>query len=94
MNPKILKKGVYYQVDSSNIKKVAHIVDVQEGKVVNEVLLIEFKNQKRYEYYFVPNTVVKQMLRSDSMGKAFAELIKGKYQFNEITQERWDSLWK
>ena len=48
-------------------------------------LTVRFKkNNNKYEYFFVPKSVFAQLLKSDSVGAAYGELVKGKYPCRKV----------
>jgi hypothetical protein len=64
-------------IDSSTLQTVGY--EPQSG-----TLEIEFKNGRRYQYYDVPELVVRQLLAADSAGKFLNTRIKAMYSFKQI----------
>lgn len=46
-----------------------------------QVLVVEFKNGGRYNYYDVPEVLYDQMKAASSKGQFLAQNIKGKYRY-------------
>ena len=69
---------------SSNISSVSYMpLQVTEEEKGN--LTVTFKSGMVYSYAMVPLKVVDQMLKAESIGKAFNELIrKGGYKFHRV----------
>jgi len=42
------------------------------------------KNPHKYEYYFVSRSVYSKLEKSESVGSAFGDLVKGKYPCKKI----------
>lgn len=51
---------------------------------VNQVLVIEFKNGRIYNYYDVPGTVFTEMLAASSKGQFFLENIREEYDYTRV----------
>ena len=50
--------------------------------VKEQVLAVEFKHGRRYEYYDVPEAVFKQMVEARSKGRFFQDNIRDDYEFS------------
>lgn len=71
-------------VQSSNIDKVAYLLT---SKIQGTgVLVVTFKNQKKYRYENVPESIVHEMMNSESIGKAFSKLIRPDYHGTIVTK--------
>jgi hypothetical protein len=46
-----------------------------------KVLIVEFKNGRRYNYYDVPETIFERMKAAPSKGKFLAQNVKGAYRY-------------
>jgi len=57
-------------VESSNLASMGYDADEQ-------MLEIEFKKGAIYRYYEVPLSVYEEVLESESVGKAFVNLVRG-----------------
>ena len=64
-------------VDSSTISRMAY----DEAR---RVILIEFKNGSRYEYYDVPTNIFQQMRAAVSKGQFLSASIKGRYRYARV----------
>ena len=53
----------------------------------NKTLKIKFQNGNTYEFYNVPEDVIKEFDKSKSKGKFFYSDIKGRYDFKKINEE-------
>ena len=51
---------------------------------LNDVLLIEFKNGRTYNYYEVPETVFREMIAASSRGQFFLENIRDEYDYMRV----------
>jgi hypothetical protein len=60
--------------ESSTIARFDYMKDRQ-------VLIVEFKNGGRYNYFDVPEIVFERMKSAPSKGKFLAQNIKGKYRY-------------
>lgn len=49
-----------------------------------QIMTVEFKNGKRYEYYDVPVNVWTESLATDSIGKFIQLKIKGNYTYKAL----------
>lgn len=63
--------------ESSNISGFDYIKDRQ-------VLIVEFTNGGRYNYFDVPEIVFERMKAAPSKGKFLAQNIKGKYRYSRV----------
>lgn len=68
------------QVDSSNLARVGY--DVKEKK-----LTVEFKRGGTYRYDSVEEYEYVGLLKAGSVGKYFAQRIKGRYPFEKLTEK-------
>jgi hypothetical protein len=59
-------------VKSSNIASVGY-------DEMQEVLQVEFKGGKTYDYFDVPSVVHEEMMSSDSVGKYFHKNVRSKF---------------
>ena len=64
-------------VDSSNISSIGYDAGSQ-------VLEVEFKSGKVYQYAGVPNDMADQLARADSKGRFFGQHIKGRFTTKEV----------
>ncbi len=60
--------------DSSSIARFAY-------DVATQLLTIEFKNGRTYNYYEVPGSVFEEMLAAPSKGRFFLKNIDGRYPY-------------
>lgn len=67
----------YPTPNSSNLAGFGYISDSQ-------VLVVEFKNGSRYNYYDVPSQVFEEMKSAESFGKFHAYNIKGVYRYARV----------
>ena len=58
------------KVESSNLSEIGYDIETQ-------ILEIQFKKGAVYQYEGVPLDVYSEFLESESIGKAFSQLIKG-----------------
>lgn len=63
--------------ESSNIAGFDYVEDRQ-------VLIVEFKNGGRYNYFDVPVTVFERMKAAASKGRFHAQDVKGKYRYARV----------
>ena len=63
--------------DSSNVAGFEYIKETQ-------VLIVEFKNGGRYNYYDVPEGVFEGMKAASSTGQFLAQNIKGHYRYARV----------
>jgi len=63
--------------DSSNIAGFDYIKETQ-------VLIVEFKNGGRYNYYDVPEGVFEGMKAASSYGQFLAQNVKGHYRYARV----------
>lgn len=63
--------------DSSNIAGFDYVKETQ-------VLIIEFKNGARYNYYDVPDGVFEGMKAASSKGQFLAQNVKGVYRYARV----------
>ena len=68
----------FISVESSNLKGVFY--DAKEKK-----LFVKFKNDSLYSYEDVPKFVYKDLMNAESKGLYFANNIRGKYAYENIT---------
>lgn len=74
----IREKGAKYLPESSTIKTMTY-------EPLGKVLLVDFKSGGSYLYHAVPLETWEQLLKAESAGKAFHELIKkGEYAFQKV----------
>jgi hypothetical protein len=64
-------------VDSSNIERIGY-----DSK--SNTLRIEFKSNRTYDYFNVPEGVFEELKQAPSVGKYHAAYIKNYYTFNQI----------
>lgn len=64
-------------VKSSSIASIGH-----DG----EHLTVEFNSGRLYHFANVPPAVHQQVMKADSVGKAFNALVRGKFDHSEITE--------
>lgn len=50
------------------------------------VLEVEFRSGAIYQYFDVPQTVFDEFKRAESIGRYFAQSIRGKYEFQRVTR--------
>ncbi len=50
----------------------------------SSILIVEFKNGGRYNYYDVPEVIFEQMKAAPSKGQFLAQNIKGKYRYARV----------
>ncbi len=67
-------------VESSNIVSVGY-------NPKSKVLEICFKGGRVYQYYQVTDRVYQGMMVSQSKGKYFHKMIKGKYTYKQVTEK-------
>lgn len=72
-------------VESSNIKYIGH-------SYPRRLLEVGFNNGSVYRYKNVNNKIYKELLRSDSKGKAFHTLVRGKYPYKQIVNKDGDKV--
>jgi hypothetical protein len=63
--------------DSSNIAGFDYIKETQ-------VLIVEFKNGARYNYYDVPEGLFEGMKAASSCGQLLAQNVKGHYRYARV----------
>ena len=61
-------------VESSTLAALAY----DDGR---EILQLEFRSGRKYQYFGVPATVCEGLLRASSKGKYFNEVIRGRFPF-------------
>ena len=66
-----------HSVESSNLAEIGYDEDA-------EVLVIIFKNDRKYRYFHVPEHVYNGLLQADSKGGYFWEHIRGKYPYERV----------
>jgi len=67
----------HIEVNSSNVKSYAF----DQSK---QILEIEFHNGSRYQYESVPQSLVSEMVQSDSIGKYFSSNIRNDYSGSKV----------
>lgn len=72
-------------VESSNIKFIGH-------SYPRRMLEVGFNNGSVYRYKGVPNKVYKELLNSESKGKAFHSLIRSKYPYKQTVDKNGDRV--
>jgi len=65
------------EVDSSNIKAIGHSKS-------NNVLKVEFHNGSAYTYYPVARGIYKALLKAESVGKEFNQVIRSNKKLESI----------
>ena len=60
--------------DSSSIARFGYVS-------TRQLLIIEFKNGRTYNYYEVPGSVYEQMVAASSKGQFFVKNINGQYRY-------------
>jgi len=66
------------QVDSENLSSLGYDAETQ-------VLEIEFRNGRVYQYEGVPQRLVNELLQAPSKGQFFNSRIKGRYSYHRIS---------
>lgn len=64
-------------VDSSNIERIGY-------DLTSSTLRIEFKSNRTYDYYSVPENVFNELKHATSIGRYHATNIKNVYSYAEI----------
>jgi KTSC domain-containing protein len=50
----------------------------------SQVLIIDFKNGRTYNYYEVPESVFERMVAASSTGRFFLKYINGEYDYDRV----------
>ncbi len=66
---------------------------IKDIRWTDSSLFVTIKPQKVYEYANVPESLYQDFLKADSLGKFYAEHIKGKYQINDVPVEDKNLPW-
>lgn len=74
---------------------IHNIRQLPESSIIKQVdyfandnrLIITFHSGRRYEYKGVMKDLVKEWLKSDSVGSFFSKYIKGQFHYEEIEEE-------
>lgn len=77
------------------MKKRKFVIEVKNSSNIavlrynpeDKILEVHFLNGKKYRYMDVPELVFTKLTEGESTGKAFYQLIRGKYPYQEITNE-------
>lgn len=51
------------------------------------ILELEFRNGRAYEYFAVPETLVQQLLSAASKGAFVSRFIRGRFRFREVPRQ-------
>lgn len=65
------------EIKSSNLKKTQFDTETN-------ILLVEFNNGSKYEYYDVPHQIYTKFRSSESQGKFFMSDISRKYKYKKL----------
>jgi hypothetical protein len=74
-----LSGKTYTQEQSTNVKEIGY-------EYKTNSLVVIYRNDKRYRYLGVPESVFKEACEVDSIGKFLAVAIKGTYRFEQISE--------
>lgn len=74
----------WVDVESSNLQKIAHVLDLPEGCEDAGELYVQFHGGRCYRYEDVPVETVEEMLEAASVGSYFSQEIKGVYAATRI----------
>ena len=78
-----MKKSKFTTIEVKNSSNISALRYKPEDKILE----VHFLNGKKYRYTDVPELVFVKLTEGESTGKAFYQLIKGKYPYQEITNE-------
>jgi hypothetical protein len=73
----IVGTKIICEIKSSNLKKA-------EYDTTTKVMLVEFNNGLKYEYYDIPHQIFTQMRMSESQGKFFGSKIAKTFKFKKL----------
>ena len=78
-----MKKSKFTTIEVKNSSNISALRYKPEDKILE----VHFLNGKKYRYTDVPELVFIKLTEGQSTGKACYKLIKGKYAYQEITNE-------
>lgn len=77
LKEEIIGSKIINEIESSNIVKT-------EYDTTTKLLVVEFKNESKYEYENVPHQIYTQFRMSESQGKFFNSKISKNYKYKKL----------
>jgi len=77
LKEEIVGSKIINEIESSNIVKT-------EYDTTTKLLVVEFKNESKYEYENVPHQIYTQFRMSESQGKFFNSKISKNYKYKKL----------